>query len=268
MTKIWLAGLVLSLLVLGAQGCAPVGAIGGARTVRGVGPLAAEERPIGEATGVRLTTAGELSISLGERPQLVIEAERNLLPYYETTVREGILTISVRDGTRLVSNTTPRFALTLPSLDAVILTSSGRVRGPNVEGATLVVKSSGSGEIRLGDVTTQALSVTSSGSGPIHLGRVSAQQLDVETSGSGRVTVAGGEVDVQRVRLSGSGSYLAADLATATAEVRVSGSGSAEVFVRQRLTARLSGSGSVRYRGSPTVDAQVSGTGRVIHVEN
>ena len=87
MRKTWAIGLALALLALGAQGCAPAGAFGSFRTVRGAGAVTQEERSIDGATGVRLTTSGELIIRLGERPSLVIEAERNLLPYYETTVR-------------------------------------------------------------------------------------------------------------------------------------------------------------------------------------
>jgi hypothetical protein len=75
--------------------------IGYGRTVRGSGRIIEEDRSVGGVTGVNLATIGDLTIEVGNRESLRIEAEDNLLEYFETEVRGGTLRIRVREGVNL-----------------------------------------------------------------------------------------------------------------------------------------------------------------------
>ncbi|HEX6384545.1 MAG TPA: DUF2807 domain-containing protein, partial [Anaerolineae bacterium] len=64
-----------------------------ARDIRGSGTVVRDDRPVAGIRGVTLATLGDMTIELGDEESLVVEAEDNLLPYPETEVRSGILTI-------------------------------------------------------------------------------------------------------------------------------------------------------------------------------
>ena len=67
-------------------------------TVNGSGHVISQERAISHVTGVNLMTVGNVRIALGDREELRIEAEDNLLPYLETNVCDGQLDLCNRDG--------------------------------------------------------------------------------------------------------------------------------------------------------------------------
>ena len=101
--------LVALLFAVSTLGCICCGIdFGAARfgwpgAVRGSGRVVQEERPVSNVNAVRLATFGDLTIELGEEEELRIEAEENLIPYFETRVQNGTLIISQRPNLRLVS---------------------------------------------------------------------------------------------------------------------------------------------------------------------
>ena len=81
--------LILALSILACQ-------VGGLMGVRGSGNVAEEDRAVSGFTGVALAGIGELTIEVGERESLRIEAEDNLMPYLEAEVRNGMLKSAFR----------------------------------------------------------------------------------------------------------------------------------------------------------------------------
>ncbi len=256
-----LALATMVVLSLALQGCTM------ARTVRGGGPVEIETRNVSGATGVAVSTPGELTVVLGQDFTLTIETERNLLPYYETEVVGGVLNIRTRPAVRLVSVRAPRFVLTVPALDTVVVSGSARVVAPALTSDRFAIRISGSGNVAVAGLETQALTVSISGSGEAKLGQLTASRVDTALSGSGRIEIAAGEAAEQTVEISGSGAHLAQGLASQVVTVRASGSGKAEVNAAEQLTVYLSGSGTVRYLGNPTVNTRISGSGKVLHIE-
>ena len=108
--------LVMALSALGCV-CGPIsfgtGGFGWPGTVRGSGQVVEEERPVSGVTGVELATFGDLTIELGDEEELRIEAEENLIPYFDTEVRGGVLVIKQRPNVRLVSRRPVNFYLTV-----------------------------------------------------------------------------------------------------------------------------------------------------------
>jgi hypothetical protein len=183
-------------------------------------------------------------IEVGNEEKLVIEAQENLIPYFETTVTGEMLKIKARDGANLNPTAPVNFYLTVKELDTLVLTGSGNIEAPALRADKFSVELGGSGDIEVAGVTADA--------------------LEVQISGSGTLRASGGRVGKQEVTISGSGKYEARGLQSNEADVTISGSGSMTINVRQNLEVNISGSGSVRYVGNPRLDKlTVSGTGTI-----
>ena len=211
--------------------------------VAGSGTLATDTRAVAGAHGVELASIGNLTIVQGDKEELVINAEDNLLPLIESNVdKGGVLILRFKDHD--VRPTKPvTFTLTVPHLDRITLSGSGNIAADRLAADRERIRLPGSGSIRLAQLDAGEVAVT----------------LD----GSGKITLGGGSARRQTVELSGSGSYTADGFKTDAAAVSVSGSGQASVNARETLDVKLSGVGNVSYSGDPKVTKEVSGVGSV-----
>jgi len=242
----------------------PRGSLG--NTIRGSGRVAEEERAVSDFRGVELATIGTLHIGVGERESLRIEAEDNLLSYFESEVRGETLTIEVQSGTNLRTTRPVHYYVTVVDLDSITLSSSGDAEAPDLESKLFTVRVSSSGGLQMGDVTCDTFRVEISSSGDVSVGQLHGQRLEAELGSSGDLTIAGGEIERQEIQGSSSGNYAARDLESQEADVRLSSSGSATIWVTERLTAHLSSSGNLRYAGDPRADVTTTSSGNVIHI--
>jgi hypothetical protein len=263
----WLVAWIV-LVVLSLPACQYITqpGIGFGNVVRGSGRQVQEERAVSDFRGVELATIGTLHIEVGEPESLRIEAEDNLLPYIQTTVRGETLVIEVQSGTSLRPTRPVNYVLTVDNLDSIALSSSGDAEAPDLESKLFTVQVSSSGGLQMGDLACDTFRATVSSSGDVSVGQVNGQRLEAELSSSGDLTVAGGTVDRQEIRISSSGNYSAQNLQSQQADVQLSSSGSATIRVAEQLTARLSSSGNVRYAGNPRTDVTTTSSGNVIHI--
>lgn len=217
----------------------------GCVVVRASGDTVTETRDVSGFDQVELKGFGELRIEQGNRESLAIEADRNLMRYIETDVRNGVLVISIeRSGIPVIM--LPEgdvvFRLSVRDLSEVVVSGSGKVLADGLDVGDLRLGLSGSGEVALEDIT--------------------ADTISYEVSGSGRGD-ATGKADALELQISGSGAFDAGDLEVRQARLEISGSGEATVWATDDLEVDISGSGRVRYYDSPRVDQNVSGSGRV-----
>jgi len=282
-------GLVVLIMALSTLSCVcgPIN-FGTARfgwpgAVRGSGRVAEEIRPVSGVTGVELATFGDLSIEVGDDEELRIEAEENLIPYFETEMRDGTLVIKQRQNVRIVSNRPVNFYLTVKAIESIGISGSGDARAPDLEAERFSItitgsgdlrmedleagrvraRLAGSGDLRMGNLDADTLDVRISGSGDMAMDELRANTLEVDMNGSGSLDIDGGKVETQKVTATGSGDYEARRLESAEADVRLTGSGSATIQVEEYLNASTNGSGDVRYAGNPTVDQATTGSGDV-----
>lgn len=253
--------------------------------VTGSGRVVSESRDVSGFTQIALAGIGDVIVTQGEEISLVIEAEDNLIPYFETKVRGSTLTISLYDRYRAVTlrPTRPvKFHLTLPEIEAVTLAGSGNIIAGDLQGTDFKITLAGSGNITTGDLSAAQLNIQLAGSGDISLGTVTTERVTSTTAGSGNITFAGleaetievtiagsgnvnlkGEVTRQGLKILGSGDYTAGDLQSQEASVLVSGSGDVRVWATRSLEVTLLGSGNVLYYGSPRLSLNVSGSGSI-----
>ena len=206
-------------------------------------PLVRESRPIANVTAVSLRNSGDLFITQGDREELIVEAQKALLPKILTEVEKGTLVLSMKPSAFHVGmDAKIKFYLTVKRLDKIAL--------------------SGSGDVRAVSLTADKLDIATSGSGNVHIDSLTAQEVTVRISGSSDVKLAG-KVSSQSIKIAGSGNYGAPELKSGTTSVAIAGSGDAVLWATDALSISIAGSGDVTYYGQPKIAQSVAGSGKV-----
>ncbi len=216
--------LFATALLLIAAACSSLFPAPNPETIRGSGTITSETRRIDRFSAVDLSGQGNVILTAGAEPALVIEAEDNFIPYLKSEVSGGKLILSSDDRVILSPTTPITYRVTYT-------------------GAPAELAISGSGTMRADDLTTDALNVVVKGTGQFTLVG-SAAQLSFDVSGSGGLD--------------------GRNFANQNATLRISGTGSAVINAAQMLDVTIGGSGTISYLGSPTVTQNISGVGSVI----
>ena len=270
--------LLVALLV---SGC-------GFQVVTGSGKVVTETRQVSGFTSVTLAGIGNVYLTQGETESVRIEAEDNLIPYFDTSVQGSTLKIGLKDqymGISIRPTQPVKFYVTLPKIEAVTLAGSGNILAGKIQAGAfkisllgsgdistdtlaatnLDIQLSGSGNISLGSISASEVTANIAGLGDIQVATLTAQKISSRTAGSGDITI-GGKVTEQSAEILGSGDYQAGGLKSDTATVRVTGSGNARVTASTTLNVNILGSGDVSYSGSPKMSVNIAGSGKVSQV--
>ncbi len=231
--------------------------------VRGSGNMDEVIRNISGVSGVNLATLGKLYIELGQEEKLVIKAEDNLLEYFETDIRNGVLTIDTRRNINIRPRKKVSYYLTVKELESIKISSSGDIEAPDLNTDRLKFSVSSSGDLRTGELDVKSLDVSISSSGDLFIPKLQANTIDVNISSSGDLDIDRGNVEKQDVSISSSGDYQARNLESREARVRISSSGDAYLQVEDYLYVRISSSGNLYYSGNPRIDQSTSSSGSV-----
>lgn len=192
--------------------------------IKGEGPTTSELRNVTGFTAVSAAGSSNVFITKGPAFSVEVRGYTNLLPYYETKVSGGTLTLGFDDVN--VRNDNIVVYITMPELSGV--------------------RTAGSGNIEvIGNFPATAL-------------------FEAGIAGSGNIDISQGTADRFVTNISGSGDIYALDFIAKKAELTTSGSGDTEITATEQLKVRISGSGNVYYKGSPTIDVNISGSGAVI----
>lgn len=238
----WIVLSVVLVLVLTACNGGLAINVGG---VQGSGKMSSETRALEGVSQVELASFGELTVLMGDKEEIVIEAEDNILPLITTNVTAGKLVISTRPNTSIGASQRVRYTLTVKSMDTLVLAGSGNIKVVGtLKGRDVTVKIAGSGDITIEDVQ--------------------ASDLFVDISGSGSVDVRG-KADTLLAEINGSGSTNGSDLESRSAKAHIFGSGDIHVWVTEALDVIIDGSGNVEYFGNPsTLTQSTPGSGNII----
>jgi hypothetical protein len=202
-----------------------------------------ESRDVSNFDELSISSAFVVEISVGNTESLEIEADERYMEDIITEVRNGRLSIKIRDSrnSRRMRES-PRVYLTVKSLEYIGISGAVKLTTFDpLEGDQFKLDISGASVARI---------------------EVECEDLRVEASGASEIVMEG-SADTQKVRTSGASSYSAYNLDSNYAEIRMSGAGSARVTVEEELDVRLSGASDVRYKGSPKVDSSTSGASSV-----
>jgi hypothetical protein len=252
---------------------------------RGSGNVVEETRPVSGVRGVDLATIGNVIVEIGEKESLRIEAEDNLMKFFETEMRGDTLKITTKPSTVNIRPTKPvYFFLTVKDFERALISGSGDIQVPDLKSGRFEAAIMGSGDISMGDlkadrfdidiggsgdVTVSKVDVPSfrvkiNGSGDITLKDLQADDMSLSINGSGNLRIDDGKVGEQDIDINGSGNFQAEDLASKVTTIRIGGSGDITVWVVDALDVRIMGSGNVRYYGRPTVSSSGNGSGDIV----
>jgi hypothetical protein len=277
-----IVGMVMALVVLGSMACCGVGF----GAVYGSGHVVEKTFEVSDFSGVDLMTVGDLYIEMGEEEGLRIEAEDNLIEYFWVEAAGGTLKIDTRPSVLFSAKRPIKFYLTAKKLDTIVLSGSGNIDAPDLEGEQISITINGSGDLRADDLSADQIAlevdgsgnldiegcqagrqeIDVSGSGDVRIDDLEADELQVRIDGSGNVRISSGKVDEQRVAVRGSGDYHAPALASEESDVTLTGSGSADVRVSERLEVKITGSGDTSYIGNPDISRTITGSGDLVSV--
>ncbi len=237
----------------------------GWQMVVGNGKVSTETRQVSNFSEIRLEGIGDVIVTQADTTSLRIEAEENLIPYFETTVKADTLVIGIKDqyfGYNLHPTKPVKFYVSTPEIAAVTLAGSGNIITSDVKASGFKASLLGSGNITNNSLTATSVDINLAGSGNISLGKVTADSITSIIAGSGNITLAGDVTD-QTARIVGSGDYRASGMQSKTANVNVTGSGNSQITVSDSLNVTILGSGDVTYAGKPTVNTTIAGSGHV-----
>ena len=208
------------------------------------GHVSLEDRPVSGFHRVTLTSVGQVFIIQGEDESLTVEASDNLIPFIESQVTDGTLTLGLAHETkaRHVRPSECKYVLTVKTLTGLCL--------------------SGMGDIHVAALDTDRLEIRLGGAGNVWVGSLDAKELVVWLDGVGNVELAG-QVAEQRVAIGGSGTYRAGALRSRATSLRIDGSGDATLWAERTLCVRIPGGGSVKYYGAPEVIETITGVGKL-----
>ncbi len=209
--------------------------------VKGSGPVVEQELDIAPFTGINFNISGNVILRPGNRQEVVVKAQKNIINLIKTDVKNGIWRIDVQKNVKSYNELT--IYITVPEIDYVELGGSGNI--------------SCNGQFPKVD----RLRVDISGSGNIDMD-IKANHLKTHLSGSGNINMTG-SCNYQDIHISGSGNISNYKFQAQESDVHVSGSGRCELYVTDQLNAKISGSGDVYYKGRASVKAKVSGSGNV-----
>ncbi|HEY8048043.1 MAG TPA: head GIN domain-containing protein [Ramlibacter sp.] len=213
-----------------------------AETVRGDGVMKSETRPVSGFTSIGLALGAKVEVKLGNTEGLTIQADENLLPLIETSVKHGALEIRpVRDHLSLSSNDI-RIVVQAKAIDGLAIGGSGSITADALRAAKV--------KLDIG------------GSGSIDVKRLDADRVEVSIGGSGDVKLAGTAKKFD-ASIAGSGDVVTPNLVADEAAVTVAGSGATKIAVRSRLDVTIVGAGAVGYYGDPQVSRTVLGSGAI-----
>jgi hypothetical protein len=213
------------------------------KRIKGSGDITKETRNLDNFTGVTTSTAIDIYLTQGDKFEVVVEADDNLIDYIVTDVDDGVLKVRFKKGFNVTWSKKKIVHVTMKEIDLIKASSAGDVIGQTpIKAEGLKIRTSSAGDVKI---------------------EVYAKTLDLATSSSGDITLMG-EADYVEASTSSAGDIKAFELTVKEADVKASSAGDVKITVTDRLYARASSAGDIQYRGNPgKVDAKSSSAGDV-----
>ncbi len=208
----------------------------------GSGNIITENRSVDNFTGISTSSSIDVEVSIGEKNDVRIEADDNILPFVKTTVNDGVLKIGYKNNTSL-NNAHVKVFVTIPYLKYIHTSSSANI---NVLG---IIKHDG--KIRFEASSSSEIKAA-----------VDAPEVSADASSSSTINLSG-KTQKCDVEVSSSADINAQNLLSENTHAKANSSGTANVHASVSLDAKASSSGDINYRGNPTLNKSVSSSGSV-----
>jgi hypothetical protein len=156
--------------------------------ITGSGKVVTESRSVSGFNGLIVNGVGRVFIDQTGTESLTITTDDNFLPYVETQVRDGKLTIEFKS--KVVPNNLKdlTFRLTVKDLNSIELNGAVALEGKGIEASQMTVNVSGAGAVKL-DGKVDQLAVTLSGTGAHDSENMECKRATVTNNGAGAAVV-------------------------------------------------------------------------------
>jgi hypothetical protein len=211
--------------------------------ISGNGNVEKESRDVSGFTGVHASTGIDVFISEGDRFDVEVEADENLLEVILTELNGNMLVIKT-DRVNIRSAKSKKVYVTLPKLKELKISSAGDCKG-------------------MTSFNCENLRISVSSAGDLKLD-VEANRIDIDISSSGDATLTG-RTSVLDASLSSAGDLHAFDLIAEEVSVDVSSAGDARVHATEEISMNASSAGNIYHKGgADVVHSRSSSAGDII----
>lgn len=231
---------------------------GGYKWIKGSGCIVTVEETVDPYNQIVVHHGFKLKILSGDRYDMTIELDDNLIDYLDVYTENGCLNIGVkpdvilRDGTLKATVRTNNIEL-IKGTGATVINLGDDV----VSKSTFELKLSGACEIK-GTVESENVAIISSGAADSKL-KIFSNELYVKMSGASDLK-ASGRADKVNLSVNGASSIRAGELVSLHADVRLSGASNLKLNVQEDIDLKASGGSDIVIIGHPRVGKQDVGT--------
>ncbi len=208
--------------------------------ISGSGMLKQETRAVRDFSSISMSGVGVVHLRQAQNYKVVVELDDNLLPYYETVVRNGVLELGFKPGTSIRNLKELTIYIDMPNITGLSLSGTSTI----IFDTSFVIKN---------------FKADISGASKI-TGTLYADAIAMSASGAAAVTLTG-KAQSLKIDVSGTGSFDCLALSAQTVYIDASGAASIKVSASDYLKVNISGASSVQYKGNPKIDKDISGIG-------
>ncbi|MEJ7627607.1 MAG: head GIN domain-containing protein [Ferruginibacter sp.] len=201
----------------------------------GSGDIISEIRNTGSFKGVRVGGDFDVTITKGDRTEVKVEADDNLIKRIETNVEGGVLRIRSKDNN--IRDAHFKIYITTPFIEKVSGSAGASINVDNIDSESVV-------ELK----ASSAAKITA---------KIDAPEVDASASSGGEL-ILNGRTKKFSGRTSSGASIKAMDLLSETSVISSSSGASADVFASVSLDASASSGANIAYRGNANVKKSVS----------
>lgn len=213
--------------------------------VLGNGNIIKNDKSIPNISEVVLKGSGDVYITKGDKPSLIIETDDNIINLLDTKTSENQIILDTKES---ISPTKLIYWITVTNLNEIIIDGSGDVmvnEGFKSDNFNSIIK--GSGDVFVKNLNVESLRILINGSG------------NVKMSGTSNIT---------SLEIDGSGDIIMNEMISKRVTALINGSGDMKINVIEYLKAIINGSGDIGYIGNPsTFETKVNGSGDIYKIK-
>ncbi|MCH9031631.1 MAG: DUF2807 domain-containing protein [candidate division Zixibacteria bacterium] len=159
----------------------------GGKRVRGSGHMVSEAMNLKDFDSIELLGAIDIYIKVEDKFDVELEADDNLIQYYDIYVDHGTLIIEM-DDVSITSRNDTRLIVSMPDLVELSIRGAGDVFAQGINNDELRIDIKGAGDVEMiGE--TKELDVRIKGAGDLNLRELIAQDVWISIKGAGDATL-------------------------------------------------------------------------------
>lgn len=211
-------------------------------SVKGDGNVKEEVRNVDDFHAVRVTSGMNVYLVQGEKPRVLVIADKNLHKMIETNVEDG--TLEIKALANIWKAREKKVIVTSPNIDEITGTAGSNIYTDN-------------------QWTVNHLKIKGSAGSNLHFD-LKGQNLEVHASSGSNVYLKGLAAEVA-IRVSSGANIKAEELRSGKGDVKASSGGNVWVTIENDISAEASSGGNIFYFGTPdSINISSSSGGNII----